>query len=102
MLTLTLFVRVEVNKTNTGLLESCLDATIDGLLICATAYKDCHRKLTFKILNELLHTMSAVTTFINDNGLRIYKNPNSVDVPKVDLPTLLFGTAYIRRVQFQD
>jgi 4-coumarate--CoA ligase len=35
--------------------------------------------------------MSAVTTFINDNGLRIYKNPNSVDVPKADLPTLLFG-----------
>jgi 4-coumarate--CoA ligase len=37
--------------------------------------------------------MSAVTTFINENGLRIYKNPKSVDVPKVDLLTLLFGTS---------
>jgi hypothetical protein len=36
--------------------------------------------------------MSAVTTSINDNGLRIYKNPNQVEVPRLDLPTLLFGT----------
>jgi hypothetical protein len=35
--------------------------------------------------------MSAATTFINQNGVRIYKNLNAVDVPKVDLTSLLFG-----------
>lgn len=35
--------------------------------------------------------MSAITSFVNQDGMRIYKNPNTVDIPKVDLPTLLFG-----------
>jgi 4-coumarate--CoA ligase len=47
--------------------------------------------------------MSALTTFVNDNGSRIYKNPASVDVPKVDLPTLLFGTeTHTHENQFQN
>ncbi|KAF2031520.1 4-coumarate-CoA ligase [Setomelanomma holmii] len=38
--------------------------------------------------------MSAITTFINDNGLKIYKNSTQVDVPRVDLPTLLFDSEH--------
>jgi hypothetical protein len=38
-----------------------------------------------------MQTMSAVTTSINDNGLRIYKIPNSVDVPKVDLSAVWYN-----------
>lgn len=36
--------------------------------------------------------MSATTSSINKDGMRIYKNVKSVDVPSVDLLTLLFGT----------
>jgi acyl-coenzyme A synthetase/AMP-(fatty) acid ligase len=35
--------------------------------------------------------MSAYTSSVNQDGVRIYKNTNSVDIPQVDLPTLLFG-----------
>ncbi|KAF2750205.1 4-coumarate-CoA ligase [Sporormia fimetaria CBS 119925] len=38
--------------------------------------------------------MSAFTTSITRDGMRIYKNPNSVDIPQVDLPTLLFDTEH--------
>jgi hypothetical protein len=91
MLTLTHRARVELLKTNPRSLETCLRTGADALLTCATIHTNCHRESTFTLLNNLPGTMSALTTFINDNGLRIYKNPTSVDVPKVDLPTLLFG-----------
>ncbi|KAF2645505.1 acetyl-CoA synthetase-like protein [Massarina eburnea CBS 473.64] len=38
--------------------------------------------------------MSADTLSITRNGLRIYRNINTVEVPRVDLPTLLFDTEH--------
>ncbi|KAF2799867.1 4-coumarate-CoA ligase [Melanomma pulvis-pyrius CBS 109.77] len=38
--------------------------------------------------------MAAVTRSISKDGMRIYKNPNSVDVPKVDLLSLLFDSEH--------
>ncbi|KAF2121141.1 4-coumarate-CoA ligase [Lophiotrema nucula] len=38
--------------------------------------------------------MSALTTSITKDGMRIYRNPNTVDIPNVDLPTLLFDTEH--------
>jgi hypothetical protein len=35
--------------------------------------------------------MSALTTATTKDGMRIYKNTSSVDVPDIDLTTLLFG-----------
>jgi hypothetical protein len=39
--------------------------------------------------------MSALTSSITKDGMRIYTNPKSVDVPKLDLLTLLFGTSHL-------